>query len=112
MASEANVLELLQQQINTLKESRQQQLQLDAAKAATEERLRAAAIESAQGLVKLNVGGHKYTTSLATLTAVKESFFTALFSGDWQLAQTAEGEVFVDRVGKVIAVLQVVATCT
>lgn len=68
MASEAQVLELLQQQINTLKESRQQQVQLDAAKAAKEERLRAAAVQNAQGLIKLNVGGYKYTTSLTTLT--------------------------------------------
>ena len=51
--------------------------------------------------VKLNVGGVKYTTSLSTLTAVPDSFFASLFSGDWQSVTTAEGDVFVDRDGEV-----------
>ena len=101
MTSEEDVLELLQRQIESLKETRQQQLQLNADKAAAEAALRNAAIQCAQGLVKLNVGGVKYTTSLTTLTAVPDSFFASLFSGDWQSAKTAEGDVFVDRDGKV-----------
>lgn len=99
--SEDDLLQVLQQQINSLKEPRQQQLQLNADKAAREASLRNAAIKCAQGLVKLNVGGVKYTTSLSTLAAVPDSFFASLFSGDWQSAKTAEGDVFVDRDGEV-----------
>lgn len=101
MASEEDVLELLQRQIDALKESRQQQLQRNAEKAAAEAALRAAATRCAQGLVKLNVGGVSYTTSLTTLTAVPDSFFASLFSGDWQSTRTADGDVFVDRDGEV-----------
>lgn len=101
MATEEDVLELLQRQIDSLKESRQQQLQLNADKAAAEAALRNAAIQCAQGLVKLNVGGVKYTTSLTTLIAVPDSFFASLFSGDWQSTRTAEGDIFVDRDGEV-----------
>lgn len=100
MATEEDVLELLQRQIDSLKESRQQQLQLNADKAAAEAALRNAAIQCAQGLVKLNVGGVKYTTSLTTLIAVPDSFFASLFSGDWQSTRTAEGDIFVDRDGE------------
>ena len=89
------MLQLLQRQIE---ESRQQQLQLDAEKAAGEAALGNAAIKC---LIMLNVGGVKYTTSLSTLTAVPECFFTSLFSGDWQSAKTAEGDMFVDRDGEV-----------
>lgn len=102
MSSEEDVLQLLQRQIDSLKESRQQQLQLNADKAAHEATLRNAAIKCAQGLVKLNVGGVKYTTSLSTLTAVPDSFFASLFSGDWQSVTTAEGDMFVDRDGEVL----------
>ncbi len=103
MASQDDVLQLLQQQIDALKESRNQQLQLNVEKAASEAALRNAAIKCAQGLVKLNVGGMKYTTSLATLTAVPGSYFTSLFSGDWELMLTGDGDVFVDRDGEVMA---------
>ena len=101
MTPEADVLQLMQRQLDSLKASREQQMQAHAAKAASEERLRAAAIKCAQGLVKLNVGGSKYTTSLTTLLAVPDSYFTALFSGDWQLALTAAGDLFLDRDGEV-----------
>lgn len=101
MPSEEDVLQLLQQQIDILKASRQQQLQLNAEKAAHEASVRDAAIKCAQGLVKLDIGGVRYTTSLTTLTAVPDSFFTSLFSGDWQQAETADGAVFVDRDGEV-----------
>lgn len=50
--------------------------------------------------MKLNVGGIKYTTSLSTLTAVPDTYFTSVFSEDWQLMLTPEGEVFVDRDGE------------
>lgn len=105
MPSEDDVLQLLQQQIDSLKEARQQQLQLNAEKAVHEASVRNAAIKCAQGLVKLDIGGVRYTTSLSTLTAVPDSFFTSIFSGDWQQAQTADGAVFVDRDGEVRAAL-------
>ena len=94
-------LHLLQQQIDELKASRQLQVTRDAAKAASEAALRSAATQSAQGLVNLNVGGVKYTTSLTTLVAVPDAYFGCLFSGDWALTKTENGEVFVDRDGEV-----------
>jgi hypothetical protein len=36
------------------------------------------------GIVKLNVGGCKFTTTVATLTCVAGSYFDALFSGRWK----------------------------
>lgn len=109
MSSEGNVLELLQRQNDALKLSRQEQLQLNAQKAASEAALSDAAIKCAQGLVKLNVGGVRYTTSLTTLTAVPDSFFASLFSGEWQSTKTADGDVFVDRDGEVSSVYDGVA---
>lgn len=52
-------------------------------------------------IVKLNVGGVRYATSLATLTAAENSFFDVLFSGRWQRHLTDDGEVFLDRDGEV-----------
>ncbi|CAF1089215.1 unnamed protein product [Adineta steineri] len=40
---------------------------------------------SIKGMVILNVGGEKYTTSVDTLTRVKDTFFTALLSNQWEL---------------------------
>jgi len=57
-------------------------------------------------VVKLNVGGFKFQTSLATLTAVENSYFEALFSGRWKKHLTEEGEVFLDRDGEVCAAAQ------
>lgn len=92
---------LLKDQIAQLQKSRQQQLDRDAAKAASEAALRDSAVKCAQGLVKLNIGGVKYTTSLTTLTIIPDTYFTSVFSGDWELTKTTEGEVFVDRDGEV-----------
>lgn len=52
-------------------------------------------------LIKLNVGGVRYATSVATLSAAENSFFDVLFSGRWQQHLTPEGEVFLDRDGEV-----------
>lgn len=97
-------LHLLQQQIDELKLSRQLQLARDAEKAASEAALRSTAAKCAQGLVKLNVGGVKYTTSLTTLVAVPDAYFGCLFSGDWELTKNEDGEMFVDRDGEVSGV--------
>lgn len=98
---EDDVLKQLQLQISALQASRHQQLERDTARAQAEVSLRRKAAETTQGLIKLNVGGIKYTSSLATLTAVPEAYFSSLFSGDWQQVLTAEGEVFLDRDGEV-----------
>lgn len=95
------VLEQLQQQITALLACRQQQLDVETARAQAETDLRRKAAETTASLIKLNVGGTKYTTSMATLTAVTGAYFNSLFSGDWQQVLTAEGEVFLDRDGEV-----------
>jgi hypothetical protein len=52
-------------------------------------------------VIKLNVGGVPYATSLATLTCVPSSYFSALFSGRWEQQVMQNGEVFLDRDGEV-----------
>ena len=47
--------------------------------------------------VVLNVGGHKYTTSLLTLRNAPESLFNAMFSGRHHLKKDDEGCYFIDR---------------
>jgi hypothetical protein len=42
-------------------------------------------------IVKLNVGGCKFTTTVATLTCVGGSYFDALFSGRWKQHLTEVG---------------------
>ena len=76
-------------------------LACDEAKAAEEAAIRHRAAQSTQGLIRLNVGGVEYTTSLATLTAVPDSYFSALFGGDWEQIKTPDGAVFLDRDGEV-----------
>jgi hypothetical protein len=57
---------------------------------------------SSSGMIKLNVGGHKYHTCLSSLTAVPDTFFTALLSqADWVKSKTSEDELFIDRDGEV-----------
>ena len=72
----------LQQQIAALHAVRQARPARDEAKAAEEAAIRHRAAQSTQGFIRLNVGGIKYTTSLATLTAVPDSYFSALFDGN------------------------------
>lgn len=56
-------------------------------------------------IIKLNVGGVPYATSLATLTCVPSSYFSALFSGRWEQQVMQNGEVFLDRDGEVSSML-------
>ena len=52
-------------------------------------------------LVKLNVGGVKYETTLTTLTADgDDSMLGSMFSGRHELHPDDDGEVFIDRDGK------------
>ncbi|KAI8471531.1 MAG: hypothetical protein J3K34DRAFT_231311, partial [Monoraphidium minutum] len=54
-----------------------------------------------QNIVKLNVGGSRYTVGISTLTCAESSYFDILFSGRWSSQLTEEGEVFIDRDGEV-----------
>lgn len=51
--------------------------------------------------VHLNVGGHKFTTTVTTLrNAPAPSLFTAMFSGRHELKKDASGCFFIDRDGR------------
>lgn len=52
-----------------------------------------------KGRVKLDVGGHVYTTSLLTLTRESDSMLAAMFSGRHELLKEEDGCVFIDRDG-------------
>jgi hypothetical protein len=56
-------------------------------------------IQSQSGRVILNVGGHRYDTSLATLTKDQNSMLAAMFSGRYALKAEQDGSYFVDRDG-------------
>ncbi|CAF1577547.1 unnamed protein product [Rotaria magnacalcarata] len=60
------------------------------------------ATTSIQGRIILDVGGEKFITCVETLTREKNTFFTALFSSQWQLERDPnDGSVFIDRNGKI-----------
>ena len=50
-------------------------------------------------IVKLNVGGQHFTTSLQTLTRDPNSMLAAMFSGRHKLETTEDGSFFIDRDG-------------
>ena len=50
-------------------------------------------------IVKLNVGGQHFTTSLQTLTRDPNSMLAAMFSGRHELGTTEDGSFFIDRDG-------------
>ena len=58
-------------------------------------------LEDGMQQVHLNVSGHLYTTSLATLKAVPTSRLAETFRGNWKLRRTGSGKVFIDRDGEV-----------
>ena len=49
--------------------------------------------------VKLNVGGHHFTTSLQTLTKDPNSMLAAMFSGKFEMKPSEDGTFFIDRDG-------------
>lgn len=53
----------------------------------------------AESLVKLDVGGISYTTSVVTLTRDPDSMLAAMFSGRHELKKEADGSIFMDRDG-------------
>ena len=50
-------------------------------------------------IVKLNVGGERFETSLETLTKFPNSLFGNMFSGSTKLKQGSDGAYFIDRDG-------------
>lgn len=50
-------------------------------------------------IVVLDVGGHRFTTTLSTLTKFRDTFFGALFGGQYEVPRQADGSVFIDRDG-------------
>ena len=56
---------------------------------------------SMKGRVVLDVGGERHVTSVETLTHEKNTFFTAMFSRQWELERNPDDKsVFIDRDGK------------
>lgn len=76
------------------------------ASAEAEDDIRGEAAADARDIIKLNIGGVKHTTTLATLTAVPGTYSTAVLCGDLTDILTQDGEVFIDRQGKVEMVLK------
>jgi hypothetical protein len=56
--------------------------------------------EKQQGLVKLNIGGYHFETSIQTLRRVPHTFFDAYFSGRYAQDVCRDGSIFVDRDGE------------
>jgi hypothetical protein len=55
------------------------------------------------GRVLLDVGGREFSTMVETLTGEKDTFFTALFSKQWDLEKDEKGRIFIDRNGDLFA---------
>eukprot|EP01116_Phalansterium_solitarium_P003870 TRINITY_DN146_c0_g1_i1.p1 TRINITY_DN146_c0_g1~~TRINITY_DN146_c0_g1_i1.p1 ORF type:complete len:379 (-),score=39.47 TRINITY_DN146_c0_g1_i1:263-1399(-) len=53
-----------------------------------------------KGQVKLDVGGHMFSTSVTTLTKEHGSMLAAMFSGRHEIVKNDEGRVFIDRDGR------------
>ena len=53
----------------------------------------------ASSIIKLNVGGHYFTTSLQTLTKDPNSVLGTMFSGKYETRAGEDGAVFIDRDG-------------
>jgi hypothetical protein len=56
--------------------------------------------EQQQGRVELNVGGHRFQTSVQTLRRLPHTFFDAYFSGRYAQDVCLDGSIFVDRDGE------------
>jgi len=64
-------------------------------------------------IVKLNVGGTKFTTTSNTLVALKGTFLEVMFSGRFTIETDEEGHVFIDRSGVMFGiVLEYLRNCT
>jgi hypothetical protein len=56
--------------------------------------------EKQQGRVELNIGGHRFQTSVQTLRRIPHTFFDAYFSGRYAQDVCNDGSIFVDRDGE------------
>lgn len=56
-------------------------------------------IQKFESIVKINVGGSKFTTTLTTLRRFPDSMIGAMYSGRHELVQDGEGYHFIDRDG-------------
>jgi hypothetical protein len=56
--------------------------------------------EQQQGRVELNIGGHRFQTSVQTLRRLPHTFFDAYFSGRYAQDVCVDGSIFVDRDGE------------
>ena len=56
-------------------------------------------VQHSSSTVKLNVGGHYFTTSLQTLTKDPNSMLAAMFSGKFDTKPAEDGAFFIDRDG-------------
>jgi hypothetical protein len=56
--------------------------------------------EAHEGRVALNIGGHRFETSVQALRRVPHTFFDAYFSGRYAQDVCNDGSIFVDRDGK------------
>ena len=56
-------------------------------------------VQHISSTVKLNVGGHYFTTSLQTLTKDPNSMLAAMFSGKFDTKPAEDGAFFIDRDG-------------
>jgi N-acetylneuraminic acid mutarotase len=56
--------------------------------------------EAQEGRVVLDIGGHRYTTSVQTLRRLPHTFFDAYFSGRYAMDRCEDGSVFIDRDGE------------
>jgi hypothetical protein len=56
--------------------------------------------EKQQGRVELNIGGHRFATSVHTLRRLPHTFFDAYFSGRYAQDVCNDGSIFVDRDGE------------
>jgi hypothetical protein len=56
--------------------------------------------EQQQGRVELNIGGHRFQTSVQTLRRLPHTFFDAYFSGRYAQDVCLDGSIFVDRDGE------------
>ena len=64
-----------------------------------EEKERIASTHNLEPTIKLDIGGHSFTTTLTTLTRFPESMIGAMFSGRHALTKNDAGAHFIDRDG-------------
>ena len=64
-----------------------------------EEKKRIASTHNVESTIKLDIGGHSFTTTLTTLTRFPDTMLGAMFSGRHALTKNEAGAYFIDRDG-------------